>query len=425
LVPIYRDSLTALLVISITSASISNSSQQKKNKKTMTDVTTLQRTNHNFPKRVWTTVITNTKYLPGLLTLAHSLKLVGSKYPLLALYTDTFPQEGHAALDRRGIPKRKIDYLLPSAHKDYSNDTRFYDCWSKLQPFGLFEYDRVVQLDSDMVVIRNMDELLEMPLNGVFAAAHACVCNPYNKPHYPANWIASNCTYSDYAKSSREYKAGLLKQSQPIESDTAEGVLLPVNDPADLARSSDFLATAAFEDDVASSPSSSSSDAVSLQTGSTATNSSVESSSAIDAYLHACGPGPTRGLGICNGGLQVVEPSHETYNQILTALSQPAATANYDFADQSLLSDVFNGSWHPLSYKYNALKTLKLIHPQVWDESEVANIHYILTPKPWDVRKCADRLSSKHDETGTFTFWFAVDDDRLEHERVQQIADGF
>lgn len=378
---------------------------------------------HDLPKRVWTTLITNTDYLPGLLTLAYSLKLVGSKYPLIALYTDTFPAEGQAALDRRGIPKRKIDYLLPSAHKDYSNDSRFYDCWSKLQPFGLFEYDRVVQLDSDMVVIRNMDELLEMPLNGVFAAAHACVCNPYSKPHYPANWIASNCAYSDYAKLSREYKAGLLKQSQPTETAGAE--VLPVNGPAGLAPCSGYF-TDAFEDDLSSNSSSSSSDTGSSRTGSTATDpSSVASFPALDGYLHACGPGATCGLGICNGGLQVVEPSRQTYAQILTALSQPTATANYDFADQSLLSDVFNGNWHPLSYKYNALKTLKLIHPRVWDESEVANIHYILTPKPWDVRKCADRLSSKHDETGTFTFWFAVDDDRLEYERGHQIADGF
>ena len=146
---------------------------------------------------MWTTLITNTKYLSGLLTLDYSLKKAGSQYPLVALYTDTFPLEGHAALDLRGIPKQHIPYLLPSIHKDYSSDTRFYDCWSKLTPFSLTQYDRVVQLDSDMLVLRNMDELMEMELdppseagsgNSVFAASHACVCNPLNKPHYPKDW---------------------------------------------------------------------------------------------------------------------------------------------------------------------------------------------------------------------------------------------
>ena len=50
---------------------------------------------------VWTTLITNTAYLTGLLTLDYALKKHGSKYPLIALYTDTFPEEGHKALDVR------------------------------------------------------------------------------------------------------------------------------------------------------------------------------------------------------------------------------------------------------------------------------------------------------------------------------------
>ena len=125
------------------------------------------------------------------------MKKVGTKYPLVALYTDTFPEEGHKALDDRRIPKQHVKYLLPSVHKDYSNDVRFYDCWSKLTPFSLEEYERVVQLDSDMVVLKNMDELMEIELDPpgsdgkgpkVFAASHACVCNPMNREHYPKDW---------------------------------------------------------------------------------------------------------------------------------------------------------------------------------------------------------------------------------------------
>lgn len=54
-----------------------------------------------------------------------------------------------------------------------------------------------MQLDSDMLVLRNMDELMELELDPpsaagkgdkVFAASHACVCNPLKKPHYPKDW---------------------------------------------------------------------------------------------------------------------------------------------------------------------------------------------------------------------------------------------
>jgi hypothetical protein len=58
----------------------------------------------------------------------------------------------------------------------------------------------VVLLDGDILVRRNMDELMDIELDSktaleegtgkrVFAAAHACACNPMKKPHYPANWF--------------------------------------------------------------------------------------------------------------------------------------------------------------------------------------------------------------------------------------------
>jgi len=55
----------------------------------------------------------------------------------------------------------------------------------------------VVQLDSDMLVLKNMDELMDIELDGpekggkgdrVFAASHACVCNPLKRAHYPKDW---------------------------------------------------------------------------------------------------------------------------------------------------------------------------------------------------------------------------------------------
>lgn len=145
----------------------------------------------------WTTLITNEEYIPGLINLDYSLKKAGSKYPLFALYTDTLPEEGHAALDARGIPKKHVPYLLPSVHKDYHDDKRFYDCWSKLTAFSLVDFERVVMLDSDMLVMKNMDELMNIPLDDaelggsgdrVFASTHACLCNPLKKSHYPKDW---------------------------------------------------------------------------------------------------------------------------------------------------------------------------------------------------------------------------------------------
>ncbi|KAK3718488.1 hypothetical protein LTR37_004992 [Vermiconidia calcicola] len=269
--------------------------------------------------KVWTTLITNTEYLSGLLTLDASLKFAGSKYPLVALYTDTFPQEGKDALDQRKIPRKHIPYLLPKTYKDFTNDPRFYDCWSKLTPFSLVEYERVVQLDSDMLVLQNMDELMDISLDG------------------------------------RE-EAGQAQHGEP-EKAQVEGM------PSD------------------------------------------------------------HGITMPNGGLQVVVPCPEVYEKISNAL-QDEKTMSYDFSDQSLLGDVFHGRWVALPYVYNALKTLrwKGVHDPIWRDDRVKNIHYILSPKPWDENE-ADKKKQERD--GSNQWWWDVHERRLKEERAIGIDDGF
>lgn len=50
-------------------------------------------------------------------------------------------------------------------------------------------------IDGDMLVLRNMDELLSLPDKGStplppdwIAANHACICNLYRQPWAPEDW---------------------------------------------------------------------------------------------------------------------------------------------------------------------------------------------------------------------------------------------
>ncbi|PLN77178.1 glycosyl transferase family protein [Aspergillus taichungensis] len=306
--------------------------------------------------KVWTTLITNTEYLPGLLTLEYSLRRVGSKYPLVVLYTDSFPAQGHRILDARGIRKQHVPYLLPSIPKDYVNDVRFYDCWSKLTPFSLTQYERVVQLDSDMMILQNMDELMEIQLdppemagtgNRVFAASHACVCNPLHKTHYPKDWIPANCAFT----------------TQHNSPEAAQSTGAP----------------------------------------------------------------PSAGLGMPNGGLQVVNPSRAVYDKITAQLTS-SSTSNYNFADQSLLSDVFHGRWVALPYVYNALKTMRWsgVHDAIWRDERVKNIHYILSPKPWDeVEDSQTKQGAAKQKTDpSHAWWRDLNAKRLRDEKERGVVDS-
>lgn len=121
-----------------------------------------------------------------------------------------------------------------------------------------------------------------------------------------------------------------------------------------------------------------------------------------------------------NGGLQVVNPSKAVYELIDATLKKPQ-TADYAFADQSLLSDLFRERWVALPYVYNALKTLrwKGVHDPIWRDMEVKNVHYILAPKPWDSKECREEDSVTHG-----WFW-KFNDERHEAEKQAGIKDGF
>lgn len=131
------------------------------------------------------------------------------------------------------------------------------------------------------------------------------------------------------------------------------------------------------------------------------------------------GAPPTAGLAMPNGGLQVVNPSTAVYQLILDQLSQETS-GDYDFADQSLLGDVFNGRWVALPYIYNALKTMrwKGVHDTIWRDDEVKNMHYLLSPKPWD-EKPGEHAEESHQ------WWQDINDERTKGEKGAGIEDGF
>ncbi|KAJ5272730.1 hypothetical protein N7478_007855 [Penicillium angulare] len=139
-------------------------------------------------------------------------------------------------------------------------------------------------------------------------------------------------------------------------------------------------------------------------------------------FAQTAGPSAGAGLGMPNGGLQVVIPSQGTYDKILEHLSS-SATSEYDFADQSLLGDVFNSRWVPLPYTYNALKTLrwKGVHDAIWRDENVKNVHYILSPKPWDEKT---DVQDQHQDP-SHAWWKSLNEERLAEEQQRGISDGF
>ncbi|AEO63575.1 df7e4d12-3738-4a76-8f33-5d0e6f7c9ca7 [Thermothielavioides terrestris] len=374
--------------------------------------------------KIWACLLTNESYLPGLLALAFSLRAARSRYPLVALYTASLGADALAALRARHIPVQRVPELRPSANateegeeegeeeeeNPYPHSPRFLHAFTKLAAFALVAYARVVLLDADMLVRRNMDELLEdvPPLlppqldagdddggggtsaragagpGPVFGAAHACLCNPLRIKGYPPEWTREGCVYTTDAGAG----VGAGDVGEEVEGsghgrqqhqEIGQGAL-GTGGSSDSNSSNSALHTTVADE----------------------TNTAHEKKQAAKREKP--------GAACLNGGLIVLQPGRGgAWAEIEAFLRSGQATAaRLPFADQSLLGEVFRGRWAALPWVYNGLKTLRWegVHADMWSDDEVKNVHYILTPKPWELQGDEATLDAPE------RWWWEVDSKR-------------
>lgn len=117
--------------------------------------------------KAYITLLSTKEYLNGVLALHQSLLNVGAKYPLVVGITpnidptirDVLFQKKIEVIELQGFsyPKecKRLFSLTGAAHWFYTS--------AKINIFGLEEFEKLVYIDSDMLVIRNIDELFERP----------------------------------------------------------------------------------------------------------------------------------------------------------------------------------------------------------------------------------------------------------------------
>ena len=107
-----------------------------------------------------------------------------------------------------------------------------------------------------------------------------------------------------------------------------------------------------------------------------------------------------------------------SFSRLKTFLDSNPLTSTFLFADQDVLSELFKGRWKPLPYIYNALKTLRVVHTNLWRDEDVKNIHYILADKPWKARPKLDGTGGEYEEV--HQWWW----DALERLREDMTKEG-
>ena len=114
-------------------------------------------------KYSYVTVLSTESYLLGVLCMYKSLKNTNTNVPLTVVVTDNISEDIIKILENEGIsvvrkPKIKITNIVNEQNKDskfmYWNNT-----FDKLHIFELVQFEKIVYIDSDMLILNNIDEL--------------------------------------------------------------------------------------------------------------------------------------------------------------------------------------------------------------------------------------------------------------------------
>lgn len=113
----------------------------------------------------YVSVLTTESYLIGILGVSECLKRVNSQFPFYVLITDNISHEIEALLNHRGINTiRRHSISVPEIIKQ-KNDTGVFSHWTytfdKLSIFELTQFDKIVYLDSDIYIRKNIDLLFK------------------------------------------------------------------------------------------------------------------------------------------------------------------------------------------------------------------------------------------------------------------------
>jgi hypothetical protein len=115
-------------------------------------------------KNAYATILTHgDAYAPGVEALGRSLRATGTRAPMVLLLTPDVPSRAREDLAAQGWTLRDIEPVKNPTPAHQQLFPRFDKVFTKLRAWELTDFDKVVLLDADMVVVRNIDDLFARP----------------------------------------------------------------------------------------------------------------------------------------------------------------------------------------------------------------------------------------------------------------------
>jgi glycogenin glucosyltransferase len=110
-----------------------------------------------------TTLCNGDDYVPGVEALGRSLDRTGTAHPKVVLVTADVPCAARRSLADKGWRIHEVEPIANPNPARRQFFPRFANTFTKLRAFALTDYEKIVLLDADTIVLQNIDDLFERP----------------------------------------------------------------------------------------------------------------------------------------------------------------------------------------------------------------------------------------------------------------------
>lgn len=116
------------------------------------------------------TLLTNDSYVYGIVLLVESMKQVDTQYPLHVMVTKQVSAPTLKILNQLGVTYSQVDEIMTPQYIFNHNmsiepeiSITWKACLTKFHVFDMINYDKIVFLDADLYIMKNLDHLFELP----------------------------------------------------------------------------------------------------------------------------------------------------------------------------------------------------------------------------------------------------------------------
>ncbi|MCP9237286.1 glycosyltransferase [Lewinella sp. JB7] len=133
----------------------------------------------------YVSLVSTDDYVDGLLCMAMSLLDTQPRYPLVVMTSPRLSPEAVGRIEGFGLATLPLTdrYRLPDHVREKNEVPRWLGTFAKLEMFELTQYAKIVFLDADMLVTRNLDHLFDCPHPS--AAVYQARVPPFEHWNFP------------------------------------------------------------------------------------------------------------------------------------------------------------------------------------------------------------------------------------------------